>query len=226
MKKFLILLLAAILLLGCVCGCSDTVEETQPQVTEESQPENKPLDHKPVGNKPTESESTEPVATQPLVTAPPPTQPSGAPQKPQSTQPPVIDSFTTEPQTTEPQETKPQETKPQKTTVPATGEIIKDLTCTISIDGGSEQVIENPTASDFYAYIRSARSQADRRNPSSEGSSGVIHFSFKIGEKEISWLDLYPDDYAAIPLTVELPTTQFYLFPSGTYQTIMNTLNK
>lgn len=215
MKKCLILLLAAILLLGCVCGCAGEPEETVPQATEgNAASENKPLDHKPVENKPTEGQIAEP--TQPPVTAPPATAPSGAPQKPQAT----------EPSATDPQASEPQATKPQKTTVPATGSIIENLTCTFSIDGGSETTVENPTASDLYAYIRQARSQADKKNPSSESSSGVIRFSFKIGEKEISWLDLYADDYAAIPLTVELPSTQFYRFPGGTYQTIMNTLTK
>ena len=213
MKKILILLLAAILLLGCICGCSGEPEQTEPQGTEENKPENEPLAQKPVESKPAEGQIIEP--TQPVVTAPPATTPPGAPQKPQATEPPATD----------PQTTEPQETKPQKNTVPATGELIENLTCTFSIDGGAEKTLENPTASDLYAYIRQARSQADKKNPTSESSSGVIHFSFKIGDKEISWLELYADNYASIPLTVELPGTQFYLFPKGTYQTVLNTLN-
>ena len=228
MRKFLILLLLFSLLAGCICGCAKAPEETTPQVTEGSTPsENKPLDYKPVGEKPTEAQPAETAPTEPVVTAPPATVPPGAPQKPQATQPQEGNELPElELTETEPQATKPQTTKPQKATVPATGNIIDNLTCTYSIDGGSEKTIENPTASDLYAYIRQARSQAQKKTPSSSSNSGVIHFSFKIGEKEISWLDLYADNYASIPLTVELPTTQFYQFPNGTYEAIMNTLNQ
>lgn len=207
MKRFWILLLLLFLLIGCICGCTQEPAESVPETSSTAEA-NTPLEHNPTENQ----------SAQPSETAPPVTSPSGAPQpnKPQAT----------EPQETTQQPTEPQATKPQKATVPATGTMIDNLTCTYSIGGGSEKTVENPISSDLYAYIRQARSNAQQKNPVNNNNNQAIRFSFKIGEKEISWLELYSDDYAAIPVTVELPRTQFYLFPNGTYQTILNTLNQ
>lgn len=213
MKRIIVLLISLFLLAG-ICGCSEKPETTAPDATLPT------VENTPVQSQPEESQTAQPSATAPQATLP-----SGAPQgiKPQPNTPSPSAPQTTTPGETVPQATEPQATKPQPTTVPA-GIIIDGLTCTYSIGNGSEKVVENPVASDLYQYIRQARSSAQKKNPASSDSDDVIHFSFKIGDEEIRWLDIYADDYAAIPLTVELPTTQFYLFPSGTYQTILNTL--
>ena len=215
MKKLLIILMSLFLLAGCFCGCAEEPENATPEVTQATEE-----------NAPAESTPEESQAATPSATAPPATLPSGAPQsvKPQATTPAVTTPQATTPGATEPEATQPQPTKPQHTTVPA-GIIIENLICTYSIGNGSEKTIDNPVASDLYQYLTEARSNAQKKNPTSNNNTEVIHISFKIGEKEIRWMDIYADDYAAIPMTVELPSTQFYLFPSGTYQTILNTLN-
>ena len=216
MKKLFVLLLSLFLLAGCICGCSEEPENTTPDITQATEE-----------NAPAESAPEESQAATPSATAPPATLPPGAPKpvEPQPTTSPAATPEATVPGATTPLETEPVETKPQNATVPPFGAYIENLTCTYSIGNGSQKTIQNPTASHLYQFIRQARSKAEKRNPSGNENAEVIHFSFKIGEKEISWLDIYADDYAAIPLTVELPATQFYLFPSGTYQTILNTLN-
>ena len=213
MKRIFVLLIALFLLAG-ICGCSEKPETTAPDATLPT------VDNAPVQSQPEESQDAKPVAT-----APQPTLPPGAPQgvKPQPTTPQPAAPQATAPGATEPAATEPQATKPQHATVPA-GIIVKQLTCIYSIGNGSEKVVENPVASDLYQFVCEARSNAVRRNPSGTGNTEVIHLSFKMGEKVIRWMDIYADDYAAIPVTVELPTTQFYLLPSGTYQTILNTL--
>lgn len=216
MKKCLILLLSLSLLIGCICGCDRDPGQSAPETTQATgSGETAPSE-----SQPAEGQATAPQATVAHATEP---QQGQAPTVPQGSNP-----QSTQPQETE--DTDPPETKPANATVPAAGTVIENLVCSYSIGNGSQKTISNPTASHLYHYIRQARSKAQQETPttgdSAEAEKTALHLSFKIGEKEIARLDLYADDYASIPLTVELPPAQFYLFASGTYQAILNTLNK
>ena len=151
----------------------------------------------------------------------------GCGTEPAITQPVESAPAETEAQDTQPTETAPQPTKPVQATVPAAGAIIDNLTCTITVGKGSPKTIENPTASHFYQYVKEARSGAVQKDPPFDNAnveSSVLHISFQLNGKEVRRLDIYEDDYASIPLSLEYEAAKFYEFPSGTYQTICNSI--
>lgn len=208
MRNALIICLAVFSIVGCLCGCSKEPAATQPpaetpEVTQSQTPETIPAD--------TPSQPEHPHVTQPQMETP---------------SQPIL------PQETSPQPTKPQapESWAENATVPAAGTLIDNLVCAYTIDNGQEKVLSNPTASFFYHYIRTVRSNAQQQKPPANGDDSNqqnrIHLSFRIDQKEITYVTVYADDHASIPVTLGFPVYNYFQFEEGTYNTLLNTLNK